>query len=60
MKNLLLILLFTSISSEIFAQISDSECAIGKIAALKKQQQNARLLATQASDNNIDVTRGIS
>ena len=56
MKNLLLILLFTCISSEIFAQIPDSECATGKIAALRKQQQNARLLATQASDNNIDVT----
>ena len=56
MKNLLLILLFTSISSEIFAQIPDSECAMGKILALQKWQQNERLGSVQAVDNNIDVT----
>jgi aminopeptidase N len=40
----------------IYAQEDVNECAKGKISALTKRTQNARLQATQAADNNIDVT----
>ena len=39
-----------------YAQDAVSECAVGKILALTKRHQNARLQATKAVDNNIDVT----
>ena len=48
--NLLLFNVFT------FAQDAVSECALGKISALTRRNQNARLQATQAADDNIDVT----
>ena len=39
-----------------FAQDAVSECATGKILSLTKRNQNARLQAVQAVDDNIDVT----
>ena len=56
MKKLLILLncLFFAILSQ--AQDASEECASSKILALKKYQQNARLMATMAGDNNIDVT----
>jgi aminopeptidase N len=56
MKKLLILLncLIFAISSH--AQDASEECASGKILALTKRQQNARLMATMAGDNNIDVT----
>lgn len=39
-----------------FAQDAVSECAVGKILSLTKRNQNARIQAAQAVDNNIDVT----
>ncbi len=56
MKKLLILLnyLIFSISSQ--AQDASEECASSKILALKKRQQNSRLMATIAGDNNIDVT----
>lgn len=56
MKNLLFLSLFLLTHFAIFAQIPDSECAIGKIAAMQKRLQNAKLQGNQAADNNIDVT----
>jgi aminopeptidase N len=56
MKKILILfglLLFDFLSN---AQDAVSECASGKISALTKRNQNARLQAVQASDNNIDVT----
>jgi aminopeptidase N len=44
------------LNSLIYAQNAIDECASGKISALTKRNQNARLMATQAADNNIDVT----
>lgn len=38
------------------AQDAVSECAVGKISALTKRNQNARIQSTRAADNNIDVT----
>ena len=56
MKKLLILfnLLFVNFLAN--AQDAVSECASGKIAALTKRNQNARLQTTQAADNNIDVT----
>ena len=56
MKNLLFLSLFIVTHFTIFAQIPDSECAIGKIAAMQKRLQNAKLQGNQVADNNIDVT----
>ncbi len=56
MKNLLYISLFILTNFKISAQILDSECAKGKIAAMQKRNQNAKIQASQASDNNIDIT----
>ncbi|PWK29257.1 putative secreted protein (Por secretion system target) [Arcicella aurantiaca] len=56
MKNLLFLSLFILTHFTIFAQISDSECAIGKIEAMQKRLQNAKLQGNQAADNNIDVS----
>jgi aminopeptidase N len=56
MKKILIVfnlLLFNFLSN---AQDAVSECASGKISALTKRNQNAKIQATQASDNNIDVT----
>lgn len=39
-----------------YAQDAVSECAAGKILSLTKRNQNARLQAVEAVDNNIDVT----
>ncbi len=49
-------LAFLGVFSCVHAQIPDSECALGKILALQKRQQNERLANTKAVDNNIDVT----
>ena len=56
MKKLPILFLLFLCNSFTHAQIPDSECATGKIAVMQKRQQNARLQATQAADNNIDVT----
>jgi aminopeptidase N len=56
MKNLLILLNFLLLSLSTYAQEVVNECAKGKILALTKRQQNARLQASQAVDNNIDVT----
>ena len=56
MKKILILfnlLLFTFFAN---AQDAVSECASGKVYALTKRNQNARLQSIQASDNNIDVT----
>lgn len=44
------------IFSYAYSQISESECATGKILALQKRKQGERLVNVQAVDNNIDVT----
>ena len=56
MKKLLIILncLFFAIFTQ--AQDASEECAAGKIFALQKSKQNARLMVAMDSDNNIDVT----
>ena len=56
MKKLFIFLPILLSLSSTYAQISDSECATGKILSLQKRQQNERLVSTQAVDNNIDVT----
>jgi aminopeptidase N len=56
MKKLLILLNFLFLGLSVHAQEDVNECAKGKILALTKRQQNARLQATQAVDNNIDVT----
>jgi aminopeptidase N len=56
MKKLLILLSFLFLGLSVHAQEDVNECAKGKILALTKRQQNARLQATQAVDNNIDVT----
>jgi aminopeptidase N len=56
MKNILSIVYLLIFSMTSFAQEATDECANGKILALTKRQQNARLQATQAVDDNIDVT----
>ena len=56
MKRLINILVLVCVFNYTYAQISDSECATGKIHSLQKRQQNKRIATTQASDNNIDVT----
>ena len=48
--NLLLINFLTN------AQDDVNDCASGKILSLTKRNQNARLQAVQAVDNNVDVT----
>jgi aminopeptidase N len=56
MKKLLILfnlLLFNFLTN---AQDAVSECASGKISALTKRNQNARLQTVQAFDNNIDIT----
>ncbi len=56
MKKALVLLncLFFAVSTQ--AQDASDECASTKILALQKNQRNARLMATMAGDNNIDVT----
>jgi aminopeptidase N len=56
MKKFLILLNFLIFAFTSQAQDASDECASGKILALKKRQQNARMMATMASDNNIDVT----
>ena len=56
MKRILLIFVLILCESSIYAQIIENECAVGKILALTKRQQNARLMNVQAADINIDVT----
>ena len=56
MKKILYVGLLILSHFNIFAQIPDSECATGKILALQRRNQNARIQSTQAADNNIDVT----
>ena len=56
MKKILILfnlLLFNFLAN---AQDAVSECASGKILSLTKRNQNARLEAAQAVDNNVDVT----
>lgn len=56
MKNFLILSLCCLMQWTAFAQNTDSECATGKIAAWEKRIQRAKIQATQAPDNNIDVT----
>jgi aminopeptidase N len=56
MSKFLHILIFSLFLTNIFAQVSEHECATGKILALQKQRQNERLASMQAADENIDVT----
>ena len=56
MKKLLIFLNLLIPTFCIYAQEDISECAAGKILSLTKRNQNARLQAVQAVDNNIDVT----
>ena len=56
MKKILILFNLLQLSFLINAQDAVSECASGKISALTKRNQNARLQALQAADNNIDVT----
>jgi aminopeptidase N len=56
MKKLLILLSLLIPTFCIYAQEDVNECASGKISALTKRNQNARLQTVQASDNNIDVT----
>ena len=56
MKKILILFNLLQLSFLVNAQDAVSECASGKISALTKRNQNARLQALQAADNNIDVT----
>ena len=56
MKKLINTFLFVCMFSCTYAQMSDSECATGKILSLQKRQKNERLVNVQAVDNNIDIT----
>lgn len=56
MKELILFLNLLIAPFYISAQEDMNECASGKISALTKRNQNARLQTMQAVDNNIDVT----
>ena len=56
MKKILILFNLLQLSFLINAQDAVSECASGKTSALTKRNQNARLQALQAADNNIDVT----
>ena len=56
MKKLLVLLLLLISTLCGFAQEDVNECATGKILSLTKRNQNARLQAPQAVDNNIDIT----
>ena len=56
MKKLLVLLLLLISTLCGFAQEDVNECATGKILSLTKRNQNARMQAPQAVDNNIDIT----
>ena len=56
MKKLLILLNLLIPTFCLYAQEDVNECAVGKILSLTKRNQNARLQAVQAVDNNIDVT----
>ena len=56
MKKLLVLLILIISTLCGYAQEDVNECATGKILSLTKRNQNARLQAPQAVDNNIDIT----
>ena len=56
MKKLLILLNLLIPTFCLYAQEDVNECAVGKILSLTKRNQNARLQAVQAVDNNIDIT----
>ena len=56
MKKILILFSLVLSNFLLNAQDTVSECATGKIAAMQKRNQNARIQAVQAADNNIDVT----
>ncbi len=56
MKKLLILLNFLFLGLYAHGQEDVNECAKGKILSLTKRNQNARLQAVRAVDNNIDVT----
>jgi aminopeptidase N len=56
MKNILSLIYLLLFNFLAIAQDAVSECASGKISTLTKRNQNARLQAKLAADNNIDVT----
>ena len=56
MNKIFFTLFYLSFLVNSYAQLSDNECAKGKISTLQKRQQNARLASAHVADNNIDVT----
>jgi len=56
MKNLPLFFVLLLNYTSTYAQDAVSECSTGKILSLTKRNQNARMQAFEAVDNNIDVT----
>jgi aminopeptidase N len=56
MSKVLHTAIFVLFFINLFAQNAVDECATSKILTLQKRQQNARLMNTQAADENIDVT----